>query len=89
MEIRRQACERISTFCTRFRTLAADLKREGVILPKEELGWFLKERLGLDPLRRQLLETALAGREGYDEIEAEVLRLFRDLRTADPLFNKQ
>ena len=73
VEIRRQACERISAFCTRFRTLAADLKREG----------------GLDPLRRQLLETAPAGREGYDEIEAEVLRLFRDLHIANPLFNKQ
>ncbi|CAJ1353490.1 unnamed protein product, partial [Effrenium voratum] len=85
-DIRRSPGERISTFCTRFRTLAADLKREGVDLPKEELGWFLKERMGLDALRKQLLDTALAGRESYDDVETESLRLFRDLHAADPLF---
>ena len=85
-EIKRNAGERISSFCTRFRTLAADLKREGIVMPEEELGWMLKERLGLDPIRKQLLETALAGRETYETVETECLRLFRDLHTSDPLY---
>ena len=84
-EIKRNPGERISAFCTRYRTLAAELKREGIHLHEEELGWMLKERLGLDPIRKQLLETALAGKEAYDLVETECLRLFRDLHTADPL----
>ena len=84
-ELRRAPGERISAFCTRFRTLASELKREGIELPKGELGWFLKDRMGLDSIRRQLLETALAGREEYEMVETEALRLFRDLHTADPL----
>ena len=87
-EMKRQPQERVSTFCTRFRALCGEMRREGIELPKEELGWFLRERLGLDPLRKQLLETALAGRESYAEVENECLRLFRDLHTADPLFRK-
>ena len=87
-ELKRQPHEKISTFCTRFRTLCGEMRREGIDLPKEELGWFLRERLGLDPLRKQLLETALAGRESYEEVENECLRLFRDLHTADPLHRK-
>ena len=88
-EMKRQPQERISTFCSRFRTLCGEMKREGIELPKEELGWFLRERLGLDPLRKQLLETALAGKESYEEVETECLRLFRDLHTADPLHRRQ
>ena len=84
-DMRRAPGERISAFCTRFRTLASELKREGIDLPKSELGWFLKDRMGLDAIRRQLLETALGGREEYDAVEGEVLRLFRDLHAADPL----
>ncbi|CAK9035342.1 unnamed protein product [Durusdinium trenchii] len=61
------------------------LKREGIVMPEEELGWMLKERLGLDAIRKQLLETALAGRENYDVVESECLRLFRDLHSSDPL----
>ena len=34
---------------------------------------------------KQLLDTALAGKEDYDAVEAEVLRLFRDLHNSDPL----
>lgn len=34
------------------------LDLSSITLPQEELGWFLRERLGLDPLRKQLLETA-------------------------------
>ena len=37
-EIKRNAGERISTFCTRYRTLASELKREGTTLPDTELG---------------------------------------------------
>ena len=40
-----------------------------------ELGWFLREKLGLDPLRRHLLDTALQGDESYARIESEILRL--------------
>ena len=48
----------------------------------------MKSKLGLDPLRQQLLETALAGKEDYDVWESEVLRLFKDLHTSDPLMRK-
>ncbi|CAL1166460.1 unnamed protein product [Cladocopium goreaui] len=83
--IRRSPGERISAFCTRYRTLTGEMRREGIHLPGAELGWFLKDRLGLDALRLQLLETALGGREDYDHVEGEVLRLFRDLHVSDPL----
>lgn len=66
----------------------ADLRAEGINLPSAELGWFLREKLGLDPLRKQLLETALAGKDGYEEVEGEVLRLFKELHVADPLHRK-
>ena len=59
-----------------------------MVHPDPEVGWFYKEKLGLDGLRKQLLETALAGAEDYRQIEAECLRLFRDLHTQDPLFRK-
>ena len=85
---RRNAGERISAYCTRFRTLAAELKREGIELPPGELGWFLKDRMGLDPIRWQLLETALGGSENYEQVETEALRLFRDLHSADPLHRR-
>ena len=87
--IRRAPGERIATFCTRYRTLTGEMKSEGIVLPSEELGWFLKDRLGLDALRVQLLETALAGREEYDQVEGEVLRLFRDLHVAHPLMKSK
>ena len=88
LDLRRKPGERLSEFGTRFRTLTAELKQEGIKLPAGELGWFLKSKLGLDPLRQQLLETALAGKEDYDVVESEVLRLFKDLHTSDPLMRK-
>jgi len=84
-ELRRKPGERISEFCTRFRTLTADLRSEGIQLPAAELGWFLREKLGLDGIRKQLLETALAGQDSYEAVEREVLRLFKDLHVSDPL----
>ncbi|CAK9052098.1 unnamed protein product [Durusdinium trenchii] len=88
LELRRRPGERLAEFCTRFRSAVADLKAEGVVLPSSELGWFLKQKLGLDAIRVQLLETALQGKESYEETELEVLRLFRDLHAADPLVRK-
>ena len=88
LELARKPGERLSEFCSRFRTAVADLKAEGVVLPDSELGWFLKEKIGLDPLKKQLLDTALAGKEEYSIIEAESLRLFKDLHASDPLFRK-
>lgn len=85
LELKRRPGERINEFCTRFRSAVADLKMEGVTLPSSELGWLLKQKLGLDAIRQQLLETALQGRESYEETEVEVLRLFQDLHVADPL----
>jgi hypothetical protein len=84
----RKAGERVSEFCTRFRTVVADLKSEGVNLPSAELGWFLKDKMGLDPLRKQLLDTALQGAEDYNIIESEILRLFKELHISDPLYRK-
>lgn len=88
LELARRPGERISEFCTRFRVMVGELKAEGVQLPATELGWFLRTKLGLDPLREQLLETALAGKEEYDTIEREVLRLLKDLHAADPLHHR-
>ena len=85
LDLKRRQGERISEFCTRFRCLVGELRREGVSLPTSELGWFLKQKMGLDGLRMQLLETALQGKESYEETEAEALRLFKDLHSADPL----
>lgn len=87
-ERQRKPGERVSEFCTRFRTLTADLQAEGVVLPATELGWFMRNKLGLDPLRKQLLDTALNGREEYAVIEGEVLRLFKELHLSDPLYRK-
>ena len=85
-DIRRSPGERMSTFCTRYRTLMSEMRREGIELPTAELGWFFKDRVGLDAIRVQLLETALQGRENYEAVEQECLRLFRDLHASDPLY---
>ena len=85
MDLQRRPGERVTEFATRFRSLVADLRAEGVILHDNELGWWLKQKLGLDALRKQLLDTALQGSEDYNLIETEVLRLFRDLHDNDPL----
>ena len=74
-ELKRQPHERINTFCARFRSLVGEMRREGIEIPEGELGWFLRERLGLDPIRKQLLETALAGKDSYQDVEGECLRL--------------
>ena len=87
-ELKRQPHERINTFCTRFRSLVGEMRREGITIPEGELGWFLRERLGLDPIRKQLLETALAGKDSYQDVEGECLRLFRDLHSSDPLHRR-
>ena len=44
--------------------------------------------MGLESLRKQLLETALGSKEDYESVEAEALRLFRDIHTSDPLYKK-
>ena len=88
LTLSRKPGERVADFATRYRTSVADMKAEGIVLPDGELGWWLKEKLGLDALRKQLLETALAGAEGFNVIEAEILRLFRDLHLQDPLFRR-
>ena len=87
-DLRRNPGERISSFCSRFRTLNSEMKREGITLPSDELGWFLRNRMGLDAIRVQLLDTALRGREAYEEVEADALRLIRDLHSEDPLHKK-
>ena len=85
VDLRRNAGERISAYCSRFRTLVSEMRREGITLHSDELGWFLRSRMGLDAIRSQLLDTALRGKESYEEVEAESLRLFRDLHSEDPL----
>ena len=88
LTLSRKPGERVADFATRYRTSVADMKAEGIVLRDGELGWWLKEKLGLDALRKQLLDTALAGAEGFNVIEAEILRLFRDLRLQDPLLRR-
>ena len=88
VDLSRKAGERVSEFCTRYRSLVADLRAEGVVIADGELGWFLRQKLGLDPLRKQLLDTSLQGSESYATIESEILRLFRDLHENDPLHRR-
>ncbi|CAE7234040.1 pol [Symbiodinium sp. CCMP2456] len=88
LHMARRPGERVADYATRFRTVISDMKTEGVKLPDSEVGWFFKEKLGLDALRRQLLDTALQGAEAYGTIEGECLRLFRDLHLQDPLFRR-
>ena len=66
----------------------AELKSEGVVIGDGDLGWWFKNKLGLDLIRTQLLETALAGAEDFATIEREVLRLFNDLHSAHPLHRR-
>ena len=84
VDLRRSPGERINAFCSRFRTITSELKREGINLPSDELGWFLPHKLGLDNLRVQLLDTALRGRESYEEVESECLRLFETFIVKTP-----
>lgn len=88
-DLKRKAGERVSEYSTRFRTLVSELQSEGVNLPAGELGWFYKEKIGLDALRKQLLETSLGGREDYADIETECLRLFKELHLQDPLYRQR
>ncbi|CAE7718191.1 pgsA [Symbiodinium sp. CCMP2592] len=88
LSLQRAPGERPADFLSRFRALTSEMKTEGIDLPTGELGWFLREKLGLDPLRKQLLETALQGKEGYEDVELEALRLFKDLHTSDPLMRR-
>ena len=89
VELQRRPGERVSEFATRFRVAVADLQAEGVVLPASELDWFMKSKVGLDPLRKQLLETALNGKEEYNLIESEILRLFKELHLQDPLYRSK
>ena len=60
------------------------MKTEGVKLPDPEVGWFFKEKLGLDALRRQLLDTALQGAEAYGTIEGEWSSAFQRFASTGP-----
>lgn len=88
LDLARKPAERVSEFCTRFRSLVADLKAERVTINDGELGWWLRQKMGLDPLRKQLLDTSHQGSEDYGAIESEILRLFRDLHESDPLYRR-
>ncbi|CAE7263203.1 unnamed protein product [Symbiodinium microadriaticum] len=57
-ELSRRPGERPADFLSRFRFLVAELKSEGIDLPSSELGWFVREKLGLDPLRKQRLGSS-------------------------------
>ena len=63
--------------------MTADLKAEGVNIGTGELGWWLRQKVGLDPLRRQLLDTALQGSEHYGTIESEILNEWSKMNAED------
>ena len=83
LSLQRAPDERPADFLSRFRALTAETRTAGIDLPTGELGWFLREKLGL-----QLLETALQGKEKYEDVELEALRLFKDLHVSDPLIRR-
>ncbi|CAE7924530.1 unnamed protein product, partial [Symbiodinium sp. KB8] len=55
LHLARRPGERVADYATRFRTAISDMKTEGVKLPDPEVGWFFKEKLGLDALRLNCL----------------------------------
>ena len=79
----------MSEFCTRYRSLVADLKGEGVLIGDAELGWWLKTEDGAGPIAKAAfgLQHFKEVRD-YGTIEAEILRLFRDLHDNDPLYRR-
>ena len=79
-ELARRHNERVIDFASRFRDKVSEMKREGIALDDEELGYQLSQKLGLNQSQRQLLEVAMTGRERtYANIEQQVTKLFKDL----------
>ncbi len=57
------------------------MKAEGIKLDEEELLYMLKEKSGLSPYRRQMLDTFLGSGTDYGATEAAIVRLFGMMHT--------
>ena len=78
MTLRRSPTEAVMTFSLRYRTLVAEMRAEGITLDDAESAWFYKQKLVLNEVQKQLLETTLSSTdETYADCEREAVRLFK------------
>ena len=68
--------ERIIDFASRYRTLVAQMRAEGIALDDDELSYQFREKLNLSAERLELLETAVGDAPTYQRVETEAVRLF-------------
>ena len=67
----------------RFRTLAGEMKSEGVNADPSEQAWFLKQKLQLSEIQKQMLETTLGSdTDNYGICGREAVRLFKRVHMA-------
>ena len=72
----RRKGERVLDFSSRFREHISLMKSEGVVLDAPQAMYMLKEKVGLSPYRREMLETFLGVNATYGQTEAALNRLF-------------
>ena len=82
MTLKRGPSESIPNFAMRFRTLAGEMKSEGVNADPSEQAWFLKQKLQLSEIQKQMLETTLGSDTDYGICEREAVWLSKRVHMA-------
>ena len=82
MTLKRGPSESIPNFAMRFRTLAGEMKSEGVNADPSEQAWFFKQKLQLSEIQKQMLETTLGSDTDYGICEREAVRLSKRVHMA-------
>ena len=78
MSLKRAPTEAVMNFSLRFRTQVAEMKAEGISIDDAEAAWFYKQKLALNEVQEQMLETTLNNTaETYADCEREAVRLFK------------
>ena len=85
MNLKRAPGESVVNFSLRFRTAVSEMRAEGISLEDGEASWFFKQKLCLNEVQKQMLETTLgASTEVYAECEKEAVRLFKRIHQHGP-----
>ena len=88
MQTKRANGEGVVSFALKYRTLVAEMKKEGIALDDAEAAWFFKQKLMLTEVQMQMLETTLGpDTEKYSVCEREAVRLFKRLHMV-PMVNQ-
>ena len=75
---RRGQQESVVAFSLRYRTLVGEMRAEGITIDDAETAWFYKQKLALNEMQKQMLETTLGtSTEVYADCEREAVRLFK------------